>query len=168
MKTSKLLTTIGLAAACLSAAAAGAVEVDFVDSEEFTDFSDHNRMVTSVQQAYIDELTDFMEDRLASTLAPGQSIQVVITDVDMAGEFEPWRRGGFDDVRIVKDLYPPRIDLSFRLVDENGTVLREGNRKLRDLNFMYAVRLMDSDPLRHEKQLLADWIRREFRSAGRT
>lgn len=154
---------MGMLAACLSASAAGAVEVDFIDSKEFTDFSDSDRVVVSTQKAYISELTAFMEERLDNMIAPGHTLQVVITDVDMAGEFEPWRRGGFDDTRVVKDLYPPRIDLSFRLVDEAGNTVREGDRKLRDLGFMYAARPLDSDPLRHEKKLLASWIRKEFR-----
>ena len=86
----------------------------------------------------------------------------------MAGEFEPWRGGGFDDVRIVKDLYPPRINLSFRVVNENGDIVAQGDRKLRDLNFMFGVRTTNSDPLQHEKQLLSDWIRREFRQSALT
>lgn len=169
MKHSKLLTTIAMLAACVTASAAGAVEVDFVDSKEFTDFSDSDRVVASTQKAYIGELTKFMEERLGNMIAPGHSLQVVITDVDMAGEFEPWRRGGYDDVRVVKDLYPPRIDLSFRIVDENGNTIREGDRKLRDLGFMHAARrTFDTDPLRHEKELLGSWIRKEFRDSATT
>lgn len=168
MKNTKLLTVIGMLAACLTAGAAGAVEVNFVDAKEFTDFSDRDRVVAATQRAYIKELTAFMEKRLADKIAPGHRLQVVITDVDMAGEFEPWRRGGFDDVRVVKDLYPPRIDLSFRIVDAAGNTLREGNRKLRDLGFMYEARPLDSDPLRHEKELLSSWIREEFRDSAHT
>lgn len=105
-----------------------------------------------------------MENRLP----PSYRAEVVITDVDMAGEFEPWRRSGFDDVRIVKDLYPPRINLSFRVVNAAGETVLNGDRKLRDLNFMYAARPLNSDPLRHEKELLAKWIRKEFREESLT
>lgn len=168
MKISKLFTFIGIIAACLSGAAVGAVEVDFVDSKEFTDFSSRDQVDAKVQTAYKRELSEFIQKRLGNMISPDHVLQVVITDVDMAGEFEPWRRGGFDDVRVVKDLYPPRIDLSFRIVDADGNTVREGNRKLRDLNFMYDVRPLDSDPLRHEKELLGNWIRREFRDSART
>jgi hypothetical protein len=163
MKTSKLLTTMGFVVGCLSATLAGAVDVDFAETERFTDFSDSAHVRSSAQEAYVKELTAFLEDRLGDELPPSYHVQVVITDVDMAGEFEPWRRGGFEDVRIVKDLYPPRIDLSFRVLDASGNLVSEGNRKLRNLSFMYTQRSLDSDPLRHEKELLASWIRREFK-----
>ena len=164
MKNSKLLTSIGFAFGCFSATLAGAVTVNFSDTDRFTDFSDSASFESSVQAAYMKELTAFLEDRLGNELAPGYSMQVVITDIDMAGEFEPWRSGGFEDVRIVKDLYPPRIDLSFRVLDADGNVVSEGNRKLRNMNFMYTQRVLDSDPLRHEKELLSKWIRREFKA----
>jgi len=159
---------MAFAAGCFSAAMAGAVNVDYAESERFTDFSDSANFETAVQKGYMKDLTSFLKDRLGNELAPGYTMQIVITDIDMAGEFEPWRQGGFDDVRIVKDLYPPRIDLSFRVLDAAGNVVREGDRKLRNMNFMYTRRPLDSDPLRHEKELLSNWIRREFKGMAAT
>lgn len=160
MKHIKSFILIGLIAG--SALAAQKVEVDFVDTEDFTDFTSTPRQSAEVQQRYIQELTQHLERRLTKRLAPGQVIHLVVTDIDMAGEFEPWRTGGFDDVRVVKNLYPPRIDLSYRLTDAEGNVLRESDCKLRDLSFMYSVDPRDSDPLRHEKELISDWIHDEF------
>jgi hypothetical protein len=40
-------------------------------------------------------------------------------------------------------------------------VLREGKRDLRGLSFM--TRGFADDTLRHEKALIEDWLRREFR-----
>jgi hypothetical protein len=165
MKTSKLYIVLGLALGCISAAAANAVEVNFVDSDNFTDFT-AKRSASSAQANYVKELSKFIVRKTEDRLPPGYRAQVVITDVDMAGEFEPWRGGGFDDVRIVKDLYPPRINLSFRVVNEQGDVVVQGDRKLRDLNFMFGVRTTNSDPLKHEKKLLSDWIRKEFRQSA--
>ena len=167
MKTSKLYIFLGLALGCIPASAANAVEVNFVDSDNFTDFT-AKRSASVAQASYVKELSKFIVRKTEDRLPPGYRAQVVITDVDMAGEFEPWRRGGFDDVRIVKDLYPPRINLSFRVVNENGDVAVQGDRKLRDLSFMYAARSTNLDPLKHEKELLADWIRREFRESALT
>jgi hypothetical protein len=66
-------------------------------------------------------------------------------------------------VRIVRDLYPPRIDLSFTLTDADGTMIKTGERKLRDLAFMTPMRVTYcNDPLRYEKKLLAEWLDREF------
>ena len=162
MKTSKLYFILGLTAGCLSATAEEAVSVDFLDTDNFTDFAETRGIDSNAPARYINELSEFIVSRMDERLPPGFKAQVVITDVDMAGDFEPWRRGGFDDVRIVKDLYPPRINLSFRVVDADGNIVSEGDRKLRDLSFMFAARPYDSDTLRHEKKLLANWIRQEF------
>ena len=66
---------------------------------------------------------------------------------------ESWRGPGRCDVRVMKDTYPPRIDLTFRLVDGDGKELRAGSRKLRD---------SITDHLRYEKALLGDWLRHEL------
>jgi hypothetical protein len=81
----------------------------------------------------------------------------------MAGDFEPWRGPRFDDIRIVKDIYPPRMNLAFRLTDAEGTVVKEGKRELRDLSFLMKITMsFRDDPVRHEKALVDDWLRAEF------
>ena len=70
-----------------------------------------------------------------------------------------------DHVRVIKDHYPPRIDLDFVLRDASGAVVAEGARELRDMGFMQrAGAAMNSDALRYEKQLIDDWLRRDLRS----
>jgi len=163
MNIRKRFSLIGLTIAMSAVLSAQAVDIDFAEAEKFTDFTASGNRPNLGQESYMKQLTRHLEGRLENEIAPGHRILVVITDIDMAGEFEPWRRTGFDDVRIVKDLYPPRINLSFRITDEGGNVLREGDRKLRDLNFMFAARPNDSDALRHEKELLNNWVRKEFK-----
>lgn len=167
MKTSTLVLTFTLLAGA-AVAEPPTVSVQFGETERFTDFSSSYSNSDRSRDHFIKELATFIERRAADRLGAGQRLEVVITDVDMAGEFEPWRRSGGYDVRIVKDLYPPRIDLSFRLLGADGEVLAEGNRKLRDLGFMYTGRPMDSDPLRHEKRLLDRWVASELRHVTRT
>jgi len=65
-------------------------------------------------------------------------------------------------VRIVRDIYPPRIDLTFRLLAADGSTLTSGKRELRDLGFLSRTNMYSNDPLRYEKTLLDDWVRKEF------
>lgn len=51
---------------------------------------------------------------------------------------------------------------SFEITDAKGKVLREGTRELRNLSFMRDATINRQDPLRHEKNLLSDWLRREL------
>jgi len=82
---------------------------------------------------------------------------------DMAGDIESWRGPGRCDVRVMKDTYPPRIDLTFRLLDGDGKELRAGSRKLRDSNYLVnAGPSSITDHLRYEKALLGDLLRHEL------
>ncbi|ODV12516.1 MAG: hypothetical protein ABT19_11375 [Rhodanobacter sp. SCN 68-63] len=93
-------------------------------------------------------------------LPAGQHLDVVITDVDRAGSFEPWRGPRLSEVRIIKDIYPPRINLSFRLLDAQGKVIREGTRTLRDLGFLTSdTAAARDDSLLYEKRMIDRWLR---------
>lgn len=117
------------------------------------------------QAANLDSLKQYLEERGNQLVPDGQKLTVTLTEVDLAGDFEPWRDPAMNDVRIVKDIYPPRIDLEFKLTGADGKVLKEGKRELRDLAFMMKLSIQRDDPFRHEKQLLNDWLTRELKPA---
>jgi hypothetical protein len=136
----------------------------FFEPEKFTDvrdsaFSDNEKART----ATLDELRAYMVRQAGRLLAPGQQLKITVTDVDLAGEFEPWRSGQWGEIRIVKDIYPPEIKLAYQLSAEDGTVLKQGDRDLRDMNFMMTLSIDRNDPLRFEKDMLDSWLREEFR-----
>jgi hypothetical protein len=69
------------------------------------------------------------------------------------------------DVRIIKAIYPPRIDLEFSLKNADGTVVVSGPRRLTDLFFMNTFpppSVFRDDRLRYEKTLLDSWLATEF------
>ena len=137
--------------------------VIFSAPEKFTDVgnsfhSDRDRDAT------LAELKSYLIRRAGAFVSLGEKLTITVTDVDLAGDFEPWRGPQYDDVRIVRDIYPPRIDLTFQLTDADGKVVKEGKRELRDLAFMMKLSIDQNDPLRFEKNLLDDWLREEFRS----
>ncbi|HEX4327229.1 MAG TPA: DUF3016 domain-containing protein [Burkholderiales bacterium] len=137
------------------------VQVEYVHPENFADVGDGFRGGDAARSAYLEALNRHLQARAARVLGNGQSLKVSITEVDMAGEFEPWRIAGAD-VRIVRNIYPARIDLSFRLADAGGAVVKEGERRLRDTGFTDDVTRYSDDPLRYEKALIDAWVEREF------
>lgn len=139
-------------------------EVVFVAPEKFTDARDSYTGSDRGRDAILNQLREYVQDEAQRFVPADNRLYVSVTDVDMAGDFEPWRGPSWDEVRIVKDIYPPRIDLSFRLTDATGRVIKEGTRNLRDNTFLFhmTVQFRD-DPLRHEKALIDDWFRGEFR-----
>jgi hypothetical protein len=107
-------------------------------------------------------LGDHLRRRADRILPPGEQLQVHIDNIKLAGAFEPWHRPGLDDVRIMKDIYPPTMDLHFKLLAADGTVIREGAAKLRDMAYLQRAIANSTDPLRYDKRMIDDWLRKEF------
>ena len=63
-------------------------------------------------------------------------------------------------------MYPPRIDLDFRLSHADGSVVREGHRELRDAAVPVEREQPQHGPLRFEKALLDGWLAARVRRAA--
>ena len=147
------------------AAAQSPVDVRFADLAKFSDLRSTELRNERESAALAEELRKHLETKAPGRLPPGTRLAVTITDVDMAGEFFPAPRFSNPPVRIVKEAYPPRVDLEFRLARADGRVEREGRRELRDLGFLSRTRFPERGTLAHEKALLDDWLKREFAAA---
>ena len=148
-----------------SLASDGPVQVDWTDPAQFSDIRFSGNRWAAQRGNWVEQLAKHVQTNAAKRLAPGERLHVTITDITRAGEYEPWRGPNLQDARIVRDIYPPRISLTFKRTDAQGNVIAEGERKLSDSGFMYNGSAIGSnDTLRYEKRLLDDWIRKEFRS----
>ena len=139
------------------------VRIEFLHPEAFTDVGD--RYLGEHDKAadrHLAALRQHIERRAAQFLEEGQALQVSITELDRAGSFEPWRRPNAP--RIVRNVYPARIDLHFKLTDSNGAIIKEGERELRDASLSGSTVLYRDDPLRYEKALLDAWLEQELRA----
>lgn len=145
------------------------VTVVFVRPERFTDVKGSCMGPDDRSAPILDELAGFIRETGPPFMPAGSALAITMTDVDLAGEFEvPVRFPQRCDARVYRDVYPPRIDLEFRLTDSTGRVVRADKRVLRDSNYLTRVALPPGDPLRHEKRLLLDWFQSEFDSHGAT
>ncbi len=172
MKTKLLLVfACGLAAVGAGRAADEAkpsvpVTVTYVSPEKFTDAKDDVMGSDRDRERVLDELKTHILSMARHYLAPGQTLEIHVTDIDLAGDFEPWRGIEFDHIRILKEIYPPRMSLEFRLVDAQGKVLNEGKRRLQNLAYLMGLGMPTSDSLRYDKDLINDWLRSEFKHAS--
>jgi hypothetical protein len=165
-----LLAVLGLASGGALRAddtkSAPRVDVAYVNPEKFTDVKDNYFFPEQGRDEYLRTLKEHIEKRANKYIPAGQHLALRITDVDMAGDFEPQRGTEFEHIRIIKDIYPPRINLEFKLVDANGKILKEGVRKITDINFQdEGNTYFPDDTLRYEKKLLDDWFYNEFGEA---
>lgn len=146
--------------------AEGRVQVQWTDPSQFTELRQSRNRWESERGDWIVQLAEYLRKQADKQLPAGQTLDVTITDIKRAGDYEPWRGPQLSEVRFMRDIYPPRISLQFTLSDAHGQVIDQGERKLVDTAYLYGgtTRLSDSDPLRYEKRLLDDWLRRELRN----
>lgn len=153
-----------LAAVCGSAAANNArVQVTWAPDQQLSEVKDN-----PMQRGWLKpkdwekSLGDHLVQRADRLLPPGQQLQVTIDNIKLAGAFEPWQGPAAQDIRFLKDIYPPSMELHYRLLGADGSTLREGTAKLRDLAYLQHTVPTSTDQLRYDKRMIDDWLRREF------
>lgn len=142
-----------------------AVRVEFAGPDQFTDVGNRH-FGDRTRSGYLEQLRRHVIRRATPLVSEGQRLAITITELDMAGSFDPWRTKP-GAVRIVTDVYPPRIDLRFALSAADGAVIASGERKLRDIDFLTTTLFYRGDPLRYEKTLLDNWLVSELGSRER-
>jgi hypothetical protein len=169
MKTSHLIIAAIAAAGAIGTLPAAEAPADearvldtFVNPEKFADVGDGYMSTDKGREANVEAIREHIEKTAVRYLPEGHKLAVSITDIDLAGDFEPWHKPGAEDVRIIKDIYPPRVDLEYKVTDAAGAVVKEGKRQLRDLSFMMKLSIRRDDMHRYEKELLNDWMRSDL------
>jgi hypothetical protein len=172
MKTTRWLAALcglwmagaGLGAAATAKADARA-EVIYDHPEKFTDVKDSSMPTEEGSAAILSSLREYLLRQARGLIPDGYKLTMVFSDIDLAGDFEPWRGAQYDNIRIVKSIYPPHFKFSFKLTDPSGRVIREGQEDLDDMAFDMRITPERSDPLRYEKSMLNDWMHRQLRGA---
>lgn len=143
--------------------AQGPVSVAWTDPAGFAEFRFSRNRWAAAQGNWLRDLAEHMRDRAEQVLSAGQRLELTIVDVDLAGDYEPFRDPRMQDARIVRDSYPPRMTVEFRHLDAAGNVIAEGQRQLADLGFLtHGSPARSNDPLRFEKRMVDSWLRNEF------
>ena len=142
---------------------AGPVSVRWNDPATFTELRFSRNRWDAERGSWLTDLAEYLRKRADAHLPAGEQLQLIIVDVDRAGDYEPWLGIRHQDTRIVRDIYPPRMTVRFRHLDASGAVVSEGERKLSDPGFLLgASPINNSDPLRYEKRMIDSWLRREL------
>jgi hypothetical protein len=136
------------------------VSVVFVEPDKFTDLRYTEAERSS--RALLLQLQRFIVETAAGFLPEAMRLEIKITDIDLAGDFELFRGPQFDQLRVNKSIYPPRIALEFRVVDPGEQTVKEGKRDLTDIDYQLRTAYRRDDYLRYEKELLRDWLRAEL------
>ena len=139
-----------------------AVAVSWSDPAAFSEVRSSANRREAIRGNWVEALAVHLRDVAGRRLSPGERLEVELTDIDRAGDFEPWRGGSSQDIRFMRDIHPPRVTLRFKRLAADGSVRAEGVRTLSDPGYLGMGGGLDSDPLRYDKRLLERWARQEL------
>ena len=162
-----LAATAALLMSSGSAVAAANVKVEWKNPKEFTDVRPSNESRKRYRERVFRQFDEYFVE-LAERLPDGQTLEVVVTDVDLAGRVWPASFVGLgmsgSDVRLVKRADIPRMTFSYKLLDSENNVLKSSDEvKLKDMGFQdRTIPYFKNEPLRYEKNMIRLWFRDEF------
>ena len=143
--------------------AEGPVSVAWTDPAEFSELKFSGNRWESQRGNWVFQLAEHLRDEAGKRLPAGERMEVTITDIDRAGRYEPGRGFDMDRIRVMRDIYPPMMELSFKRYDADGQLVDEGQRKLRDFSYLSNASVIgNNDALRYEKRMIDDWLRDEL------
>lgn len=134
-------------------------EVTWTDYKKYRDIHEGNEGRKSFRERTFKDFEKHFSE-LAAQLPEKQTLKIDVTDVDLAGDTHA---GGINRMRIVKDIYFPRMNFSYQLVDEGGKVLKSEDVVLKDMNFMSGSNIKyRNKSLGYEKKMLDEWFDETF------
>ena len=160
--------TFSLAAVCLflllrSASAESNLSVVFVHPEDYSDATYSSSFANAQDRADVQRDIEQHLQRLAQrTLPPGDSLKIEVLDIDLAGRVEPFRSRIGSDVRVMRDISGPRMEIRYTLTrKDQATSSRE--ERLSALYYLSSFnRYPSGDRLRYEKAMLDRWFVERF------
>lgn len=161
MKQSILMVTLLTASFLLVPNAYAATsEVTWTDYKSYRDIDEGNDGRTNFRERTFKEFEEHFA-KLAAMLPEGQTLKIDVTDVDLAGDTH---FGGSNRTRIVKEIYSPRMNFSYQVLDADGTVIKSDDVVVKDMNFMSGSNLKyRNKSLGYEKKMLDDWFGKTFK-----
>lgn len=133
--------------------------VIFDHPEKFKDIKDAFQPTEKGQAAILEQIREFIVHEANYFIPEGYHLTMTFTDIDLAGDFEPWLGDQWQDVRIVKPIYPPELKFEWVVTDPRGQVVRHGKEDILDVGFDWRITANSNDSLHFEKDILTEWMR---------
>ncbi len=111
------------------------VQVDFSDPSRFLDIDLDGVGAEKGRQIVLDKVREVFVIEAQKYLPSGFSLNVHVRDIDLAGGFERWRPGQ-SQVRIDREIYPPRIEFEYKIFDRSGRLVTFGEEYIYNLTYL--------------------------------
>ncbi|GHF00641.1 DUF3016 domain-containing protein [Thalassotalea profundi] len=138
---------------------AAEVDVTWQDSDKYRDVYAGNGNNKKFKKTTFSNLEKHF-NKLAKALPENNTLKIIVNDLDLAGDVHI---GGINQIRIIKDIFAPRIEFSYQLLSADKQVILEDSVNLKDMNFMMRNSMKyNNSSLSYEKAMLDDWFKETF------
>lgn len=158
IKASVLLTSIVLS----STAFAGTAVVAWQNTHKYTDIDSGNlgkkSMLNSIDKSFTKEFNE-----LATKLPVGFQLTITVTDLDLAGEVEPMPSRMMDQIRVLKDLYYPKMTFDYQIMNAVGVNVLEAKAvTLKDMQYLSSLSsTRSSESYYYERKMIREWFNKD-------
>lgn len=141
------------------------IKVSWQTPEKFTDIRPSSESKKRYQQKVLTAF-DNMWSKFAEDLPTGYQLSIVMTDVDLAGDVNPMYRANHSDIRVIKDIYIPRVKLDYVLTGpQQQEIARGTDVKIQDMGFMNSSTIGSINrEFHYEHEMLKKWFKKEILS----
>lgn len=138
---------------------AAEVKVEYVNVDKYSDIRPGDANRAKFKKRLFNELNEQFS-KSARKIAQDAVLHIKVTNIDLAGEIDPFFSKGMGPIRVVKRMHVPKISLNYRLESKAGTVIQEDEVTLKDLSFLDKGRILkyEHGGFSYEKRLINDWI----------
>ncbi len=145
--------------------AAGQAKVYWTDPGSYHDIRSTSGAQEEFAAGVIKELELHIHKLATEYLGEGQSLEMSVTDLDLAGDVRiSGAKQGHSEVRVIKEIYPAKMKFQYQLSDASGKVIKEGSEELRSRYPSAAsMRSSNNERLAMEKKMLERWFKRTFK-----
>ncbi|MCL1078876.1 DUF3016 domain-containing protein [Parashewanella spongiae] len=140
----------------------GAVTITWKDPTHFRDIKSSGERQSRFQNRLFETLTKNINKLTSNVLKENQTISLEVTNLDLAGDVRPTFSAASNDIRVIKNIYPPRITFSYKVLEGKNEVFK-GDEKLSDLAFMDTIHNAMNKPFNYETKLLKNWVNRTLK-----
>ena len=137
--------------------------VEFVDPENYSDASYASSFANATDRADVQrDIAQHLQSLAQRMLPSGESLKIEMLDIDLAVRVEPFRSRIGNDIRVIRDISWPRMELRYTLT-RGDQAMPSHEERLNDLNFLSSFnRYPSGDRLRYEKAMLDRWFKERF------
>lgn len=137
------------------------VDIQWQEPEKYTDIRPSHSSRKKFQARVFKHLGEEFQE-VAAQLPEGYSLSINVTNVDLAGDVRFNFGTVMREIRIMTDIYSPKLNFSYEVKDANNETVAAGEEKIRDMNYLQRVRSLRSEPFKYERDMIKNWYRKDL------